>query len=160
MDFQLILGLLLTILPITELRAGLPVIVDYCFKNNLPILPFFLIVVLLNVLIVFVIYFFLEKIHKILLKWKFYARIFSRFVEKLRRRNKKFELKFNQRGYLALVIFVAIPLPGTGAWTGTFLAWLVGLEKKKSILAIALGVVIAGLIILFSSIGIISLFYR
>ena len=159
MDLQLIWGLLFTILPITELRLGLPIVVKYCLENDLTVWPFFLLVLLLNVLVVFVIFFFLEIIHKHLLKWRFYNKIFHKFIEKLRKKNEKFEKKFNEIGYLALVLFVAIPLPGTGAWTGTLLAWLTGLEKKKSIVAISLGVLIAGLIILFISLGIGGIFY-
>jgi len=160
MDFQLIVGLLLTIIPIAGLRIGLPLVVDYCLREDIPIFPFFLLVVLLNVLMIFVIYFFLEKIHHGLLKWEFYAKVFNKFIEKLRNKTEKLEKRFNEIGYLALVLFVAIPLPGTGTWAGTLLAWLVGLDKKKSISAIALGVVIAGLIILLSSFGVIGLFYR
>ncbi len=159
MDFQLLLGLLLTILPITELRGGLPVIVDYCLKNGLSIWPFFLLVILLNALVIFAVYSFLEFFHEHLLKWKFYARIFDKLIEKIRKKHEKFERRFNEIGYLALILFVGVPLPVTGAWTGTFLAWLLGLEKKKAIGSIAIGVLIAGLIILLLSQGLIGLFY-
>ena len=56
------------------------------------------------------------------------------------------------------MLFVAVPLPGTGAWSGCLVSWLLGLDRKKSILAISLGVIIAGLIILFASLGVFSLF--
>ena len=65
----------------------------------------------------------------------------------------KFEKKYKAWGFLALTFFVAIPLPGTGAWTGCLLSWLLDLERKKSILAISLGVLIAGIFILFGTIG-------
>lgn len=159
MDFQLIVGLLLTMLPITELRVGLPVIIQYCFKNNLPIFPFFILVIVSNILVIFLIYLFLEKLHKVFLRWELYSRLFHKFIDRLRKKQDKFEKKFNEVGYLALAIFVAVPLPGTGAWTGTFLAWLIGLEKKKSIVAISFGVIIAGLIVLFSVLGFMSVFY-
>ena len=61
-------------------------------------------------------------------------------------------------GFLALVLFVAVPLPGTGAWTGCLASWLLGLERKKSILAIACGVLIAGIYVLLGTMGIIGLF--
>lgn len=157
---QLIIGLVFTVLPITELRVGLPIVIDWCLRNNLNILPFFLLVILLNALVVFFIYFFLDKIHHNLLKFNFYSRRFDKIIEQVRRKNQSFEKKFHELGYLALLIFVAIPLPGTGAWTGTLLAWLVGLEKKKSILAISLGVAIAGLIMLVISFGFFNLFYK
>ena len=62
-------------------------------------------------------------------------------------------VKMEVWGYLALTLFVAVPVPGTGAWTGTLVAWVLGLDRWKSIGAISLGVVIAGLIILFTSLG-------
>jgi uncharacterized membrane protein len=160
MDAQLFLGFLLSILPITELRAGIPLILEYCLRNNINWVPFFLAVVLLNVLVIFFIYFFLEKIHTRLLKIKKYSNWFHKFIDKLRRKHEKFEKKFNEAGYLALAIFVAVPLPGTGVWTATLLAWIIGLEKKKSIIAMSLGVLIAGLIVLLSSLGILKLFYN
>lgn len=159
MDNQVLLGLLFTILPITELRVGLPIIVDYCMKNSVSIAPYFALVVLANILVIFLIYVFLDFVHRYLLYLKWYSKLFGRIVDRIREKNKKFEEKFNRVGYLALIIFVAVPLPGTGAWTGTLLAWLLGLEKKKSVIAISLGVFIAGLIMLFSSFGVLSLFY-
>jgi uncharacterized membrane protein len=57
-------------------------------------------------------------------------------------------------GYIALMIFVAIPLPGTGAWTGTLIAWTLGLNRLKSFIAIAVGVLIAGLLVLLLSLGV------
>ena len=58
---------------------------------------------------------------------------------------------------MALVLFVAVPLPGTGAWTGCLLSWLLDLDRKKSILAISIGVLIAGLFILFGTLGFLNL---
>jgi uncharacterized membrane protein len=60
---------------------------------------------------------------------------------------------------LALTLFVAVPLPVTGAWSGCLVAWTLGLDRKKSILAISLGVVIAGLIVFFGTIGFMNLFF-
>jgi uncharacterized membrane protein len=160
MDYQLILGLILTILPLSELRGGLPVILDYCLRNGLNIWPFFGLVILLNLAVIFFIYLFLDYIHKYLMYWKFYSRLFNKIIDKLRIKNKKFEKRFNELGYFALFIIIAIPLPGTGAWAGTLLAWILDLNRKKSILAISLGIMAAGLIILFFSLGILSLFYK
>ncbi len=160
MEIQLLIALLLTVVPLVELRGGLPVIVDYCLKNNLSIIPYFLIVVLLNIFVIFLAYTFLEFIHIHLMKWKFYSKIFNGFVKRLRRKNENFEERFNNLGFLALVIFVAVPLPGTGAWSGTLIAWLFGLEKKKSVAAISLGVIIAGILILLASLGVLGFFHR
>ena len=51
-------------------------------------------------------------------------------------------------GFLALTLFVGIPLPGTGAWTGCLIAWILGLNRKKSVLSITLGVVIASILVI------------
>ena len=56
------------------------------------------------------------------------------------------------------MFFVAIPLPGSGAWTGTLIAWIIGLDRLKSFVAITFGVIVAGLIILLVSLGSLGLF--
>ena len=73
-----------------------------------------------------------------------YTKIFDDFVEKTRH---KVEDKINRFGYWGVALFVAIPLPITGAWTGTLGAWIFGLKKRKTILAVILGVSISGLIV-------------
>lgn len=154
---QLWLGLLLTILPISELRLGLPVVVDYAIKNDINIFLLFLLVILLNILIIFVIYFFLDFIHDKLLHLKLYRKVISVPLERFRKKAKRFEEK--KRGeFLGLFLLVALPIPGTGAWTGTLISWILGINRKKSLLAISLGVLAAGIIVLFGSLGLLSLF--
>ena len=75
-----------------------------------------------------------------------YVNLFDKFVEKTRH---KIEEKINRFGYLGVALFVAIPLPITGAWTGTLGAWIFGLHKRKTIAAVILGVTISGLIVSF-----------
>tara|TARA_Y100000310_G_scaffold282567_1_gene303901 strand:+ start:2393 stop:2872 length:480 start_codon:yes stop_codon:yes gene_type:complete len=159
MDLQIIIGLLLTILPVFELRGGLPVIVEYAIRNNVSVWPWFVLVLILNILIIFFIFWFLDTLHESFMKIRFYRRVMEKYLEKLRKKSDKIEKKIHEVGYIALALFVAIPLPGTGAWTGTLVAWTLGLERWKSFLAIALGVTIAGLIILFASLGIFAGFY-
>lgn len=74
----------------------------------------------------------------------------------MQKRIEKFEKSHNSIGFFALFLFVAIPLPLTGAYTGTFLSWVLGLDRRKSIISITLGVLVAGLIIYFGTLGIIS----
>lgn len=155
---ELILGLLLTIMPITELRIGLPIVLNYVLKNDLVVWPFFILVLLLNILVIFFIFWFLDNLHDLLLKWKFYRKKFEKYLVKLQKKGHKLERKMEEIGFLALVLFVAIPLPGTGAWTGSLLAWVLDLDRGKSILAISLGVVLAGILILLASLGLFSLF--
>lgn len=157
MDKQLLFGLLLTILPISELRLGLPVVLDYALKNGQNILALFILVVLLNIGIIFFIYFFLDFLHEKFMKIKIYRKVIDKPLGRLRRKAKKFEEK-GRGEFIGLVFLVALPLPGTGAWTGCLVSWILGIDRKKSIPAISLGVFIAGLIILFSSLGIFSIF--
>jgi len=156
---QLVLAIILSILPISELRGGLPVAIDYALKNNLNIFPIFLMVFLLNILVVFFIFFFLDYLHKYFMKLKVYKKVFGYFLKKTRKKADKVEARMGLFGWFALSLFVALPLPITGAWTGTFIAWILGLERKRSILAISLGVLIAGIIILLTSLGVLSYFY-
>lgn len=158
MDLKLIYALILTIMPITELRVGLPIAITYAIEKNISLLLIFSIVVLLNILVIFFIFYFLDNIHKIFMNIKIYRDIFNKFLEKFRKRVDKLERKYKSIGFLALVLFVAVPLPITGVWTGSLASWLLGLDRKKSILAIALGVIIAGILILFGTLGILNLF--
>jgi uncharacterized membrane protein len=154
MELQILIGLLLTVLPIVELRGGLPVVVEYCLRNQINIWPYFALVIILNVLVIFVLFLFLDFLHERLMNWNFYRRVMSRYLEKIQRKSLNVQKKFDDLGYIALALFVAIPLPGTGAWTGTFVAWVLGLSRWKSILAISIGVLIAGFLVLLASLGI------
>jgi len=154
---ELLLAIILSLLPISELRGGLPVAIDYALKNNIGIFPIFLMVVTLNILAIFIAFFFLDFLHKHFMKIKFYKRIFGFFLKRTRKKAKDVEKNMKIYGYLALAIFVAVPLPATGAWTGVLIAWILGLNRKKSILAIALGVLGAGIIVLLASLSIFSL---
>lgn len=156
---QLILSIILTILPISELRGGLPLAINYAVKNNLSIWPIFLLILLINILVIFFIFLFLDFFHEKLLKIKIYKKVFNFYINKsIRKKVNKFEERYSTYGFLALALFVAIPLPTTGAWTGTILAWFLGLNRKKSIIAISGGVLIAGIIVLSASLWIMSLF--
>ncbi len=159
MDLKLIYAIILTIMPITELRVGLPLAIKYAMENNISIVLIFSLIVLLNILMIFFIFFFLDHLHKLFMKIKFYRRVFEKYFERFQRKVDKFEKKYNVLGFLALVLFVAIPLPGTGAWTGCLVSWLLDLDRKKSILAIALGVLIAGGFILIGTLSFMSLFF-
>lgn len=91
------------------------------------------------------------------MQFNIYRRTFNFYLEKIQRKVDRFEKRHDKIGFYALLLFVAVPLPGTGAWSGTILSWLLGLDRKKSIMAIAAGVMIAGLIILLGTLGFISL---
>ena len=158
MDTQILIGLLLTILPLTELRGGLPVIIEYVTRNNLSIWPYFLLVLILNILVIFVIFFFLDHLHNFFMKSRAYSRLIGYYLKRIEKKSEKISRKVGIWEYVGLMLFVAVPLPLTGAWTGCFVAWFLGLDRLKSIIAISLGIIIAGIIILFASLGFFSLF--
>jgi len=151
----LVVGMLLSLAPISELRGGIP----YAIAKGVNPWLAFTCCVIANIIAIVVAFLFLEFAHKGLLKISCYRRTFSRFLGKTRRKIEKIKKAHQSFGFFALTIFTAIPLPITGAWTATLIAWLLGLNKTKSFFAIALGVIIAGLITTLATIGIIKLFF-
>ena len=131
---------LLSIVPISELRGAIPFAVT---QGIHPVTAYFF-AVFFNALVGPIVFIFLNSFHKLFSRMNWYTKIFDDFVEKTRH---KVEDKINRFGYWGVALFVAIPLPITGAWTGTLGAWIFGLKKRKTILAVILGVSISGLIV-------------
>lgn len=140
--------------PLIELRGAIP----YAVGFKLPLLPSYIIAILGNMLPVPFIFFFARKI----LEWgkdkKLTKKFFTFCLEKGNKGGKKLQEKAGRNVYLALFLFVGIPLPGTGAWTGTLAASLLNLDFKKSVLAIMGGVVLAGIIMGLVSLGVFNIF--
>lgn len=136
----LLVTIVLSLLPVSELRGAIP----FAYLNDVPLLTAALISVVANACIPLIGFVFLETINKLLLKITPYRNFFEKTVE--RARNKVGD-KVSKYGLLGLMLFVAIPLPITGAWTGTIGAWVMGLDRKKSILFVILGVLISGTIV-------------
>lgn len=155
---QLIWAIVISMLPVTELRLGLPLAIGYAIKSNVPIWLVFFVILLANILVIFLVFLFLDYAHKHLVKIRFYERAFGFLLKRTQRKVDKIEKKMGIYGYIALAVFVGIPLPATGAWTGCLIAWILGLNRKKSILAISLGVLIAGILILAGTLGVIKIF--
>jgi uncharacterized membrane protein len=99
---------------------------------------------LLNALVAPICWIFLATLHKLFLKMEWYRKFFDRFIEKARDKLKQGVEKW---GWFGIALFVAVPLPMTGAWTGTLGAWVLGLSKRKTMLAVIIGVFIAGAIV-------------
>jgi len=148
MSFPVILTItaLLSFMPISELRGAIP----FAIANNIPWYWAYPFTVILNALIAPVCWIFLATVHKLLygaspekgIRW--YKNLFDRFVEKTR---KKLSAGVEKWGWLGIAVFVAIPLPITGAWTGTLGAWVLGVSKRRTMMAVTLGVIIAGIIV-------------
>lgn len=141
--------LLITVLPISELRGGIPLgILGYGLD---PLFVFFL-TIIANALMFFPIFFGLRL---------FYSRILSRtplfdkYLDSVRRRGKP---KVDKYGFWGLLFFVAIPLPITGVYTATALAWLLEMDWRRACPPIVTGVAIAGTIVLLGTLGIVEVF--
>lgn len=138
--------------PIGELRLAIPLGLA-AFK--LPWWQVYIVSVIGNILPPFLILWLLPIISAWLNKK---SKLFNRFFTWLiLRTRKKTEDKINKYGVLGLIIFVAIPLPNTGAWTGALAAWIFGLPFKKSIWSIFIGVLIAGIIVSILTMGLVNL---
>jgi len=156
MDLRLLYAAILTLFPGTELRFGLPVAMLYAQNNNVPLILIFLLIILINILLIFIIFFFLDHLHGWLMNFKFYERFFKASLKRFQKKIDKFEKRYSTLGFFALTLFVAVPLPVSGAWSGSLISWLLGLDRKKSIFSIALGVFIAGLLIFLGMLGFLS----
>lgn len=130
----------LALLPISELRGALP----YAYFNGLSLPVSYLLAVGTNALVSPLVFVFLSSLHKLFYHIGIYRKIFDHTV---RRARYKLEKKVKRFGYFGVMIFVGIPFPITGAYTGTLGAWILGLEKRKTILAACGGVIISGLIV-------------
>jgi uncharacterized membrane protein len=133
-------AILLSLLPIAELRGGLP----YAYLTGSPIWLAYLVCVGANFFVGPIVFLFLETVHKWLIKWSLYEKLFEIAIRRVRRKTTNLIEKY---GFWGITMFVAIPLPVTGAYTGTIAAWLFGLDKRKSLLAVLVGVCIAGFIV-------------
>lgn len=145
-----ILVFIISLMPILELRGGLLA----ASLLGVPALRAYIISIIGNVIPVPLILLFINKI----LLWmedckiKMFRKI-SRWLHKKADKNKK---SIERYGYLGLLLFVGIPLPGTGAWTGCLVAALLNMDRKKSFLATLAGIIMASIIMMLLSYGIIS----
>ena len=139
---------LIAMVPLIELRGALPVAYAIHTANpdfNIPLS--YIIIAIGNMLPVPFIYFFARKV----LEWgkdkKYIGKFFTWCLEKGQKGGEKLQAKAGRGLYWALLLFVGIPLPGTGAWTGTLAASFLDMDFKKSVLAVVGGVVLASIIV-------------
>ena len=133
----------ISMVPFIELRVAVPMAINL---YHLPVLTSYVVCIIGNMLPVPVIFFFARKV----LEWgkdkKVIGKFFTFCLEKGHKGGAKLQEKTGRGLYVALFLFVGIPIPGTGAWTGTLAASLLDMDFKKSVVAVMLGVVLAGLI--------------
>lgn len=138
---------LISMVPIIELRGAIP----YSQVIGLPLLPSYIVAILGNMLPVPIIYLFARKVLEVGSELPVVGG-FCRFcMEKGQRGGEKLQAKAGKGLFWALLLFVGIPLPGTGAWTGTLAASILKMDFKSSVMACMGGVLLAGFIMGFGS---------
>lgn len=151
---RFLLVYLVSMVPMVELRLAVPM----ALGMGLPAIPAYIVCALGNMLPVPFIYFFARKI----LIWgadkKYIGKFFRFCLEKGHRGGEKLQRRAGKGLFVALMLFVAIPIPGTGAWTGTLAASFLDMGLRPTALAVMLGVAIAGLIMGLLSTGVLSVF--
>lgn len=143
---------LVSMVPLVELRGAIPISQGL----GLPLLQSYVICIIGNMLPVPFIYLFARKV----LEWGQDKPVIGKFfrfcLEKGEKGGKKLQAKAGRGLFVALLLFVGIPVPGTGAWTGTLAASILDMDFKSSVLAVMLGVLLAGVIMGAVSVGVFS----
>ncbi|MBR6345963.1 MAG: small multi-drug export protein [Bacteroidales bacterium] len=141
---------LISMVPLIELRGAIP----YAVAVDLPLIPSYIISILGNMVPVPLIYIFGRRF----LSWGKDKKVVGGFcrwcLAKGEKASEKLQSKAGRGLYVALLLFVGIPLPGTGAWTGTLAASLLNMGFRKSVAVVLAGVVLAGCIMLAASLGV------
>jgi uncharacterized membrane protein len=140
----------ISMVPLIELRGAIPVAVGM----GLPVIPSILVSVLGNMIPVPLIFLFARRF----LEWgrdrRYIGGICRWCLEKGEKGGRQLEAKAGKGLYWALLLFVGIPVPGTGAWTGTLAASILNMDFKKSVLYVLLGILLAGAIMVVLSLGV------
>lgn len=130
----------LAFLPISELRGAIP----FALAHGAPWPAAYLVAVSVNALVAPAVWIFLSTFHRLFLRMAWYRSFFDRFVERAR---AKVHAGVEKWGWLGIALFVAVPLPITGAYTGTLGAWVLGLSKRRTLPAVVVGVLISGAVV-------------
>lgn len=143
---------LISMVPLIELRGAIP----YSVLFGLDFLPSYIVCIVGNMLPVPFIFFFARRV----LEWgadkKYIGKFFSFCLEKGHKGGTKLQKKAGKGLFVALLLFVGIPLPGTGAWTGTLAASILDMDFKTSVIAVMLGVILAGVIMALATSGLLG----
>ena len=149
---EYIIIFLVSMVPLIELRGAIPISQGF----GLPVVPSFIVCMVGNMLPVPVIYLFARKV----LEWgkdkPVIGKFFTFCLEKGEKGGQKLQAKAGRGLFVALLLFVGIPVPGTGAWTGTLAASILDMDFKSTVLAVILGVLLAGFIMMTVSYGLFS----
>lgn len=154
-NLKWILVFFISMVPLIELRGAIP----FAQGFGLPIVPSYIVAVIGNMIPVPIIYLFARKV----LEWgadkPVIGKFFSWCLEKGQKGGRKLQEKAGKGLFIALLLFVGIPLPGTGAWTGTLAASILDMDFKSSVTAVMLGVLLAGIIMGIASVTAVGMFF-
>lgn len=140
---------LISMVPLIELRGAIP----YAVGFDLPLVPSYIVAIIGNMLPVPFIFLFARRILECGKDKGVIGPFFRWCLEKGAKAGEKLGSKSGMGLYMALVLFVGIPLPGTGAWSGTLAASLLDMDFRKSVICVMAGVLLAGVIMLAASLG-------
>ena len=159
MLWKILLVLFVSMVPLIELRGAIPVAVG--MDLGLPEWLVLIIAIIGNVIPAPIIFFFARKFLEwgAKQKWKPLEQFCNFCLKKGEKAGVKLLKKAKSGVYFALFLFVAIPIPGTGAWTGTLAASILNLDFKKTMIAIISGILVAGLIMLAVSLGLFKVLF-
>ena len=139
---------IISLLPLIELRGGLIA----AALLNVTFIKAFIICYVANILPIP----FILLLIKAILNWMGNTKVFKGIVNWLNNKVERKKGRIEKYGYYGVLLFVGIPLPGTGAWTGALIATMLGMEKKKTFIYIMLGVLLAGIIMSILSYGLLK----
>ncbi|OIO63466.1 small multi-drug export protein [Candidatus Woesearchaeota archaeon CG_4_10_14_0_2_um_filter_33_10] len=148
---QILYLIFITFLPFLELRASIPYGIDVL---KLSWLTVFIVCVIANIILGILIYFMLEKFVKFFLRYKIFSNPYNKVVIKTQKKIQKAVDKYGEWG---VALFIGVPLPGSGVYSGALGAYVIGLDFKKFIIADIIGVLIAGIIVTIISTGVLQL---
>ena len=143
---DVLLVILASASPISELRGGIPLGIGLGLEPALT----YVVAVVTNILVFFPARLVLDVFYRSVLHR---LPLFDRYLHRVRERGKP---KVDKYGLVGLALFVAVPLPITGAYTGTVLSWLLDMDWKRAFVAVAAGVVLAGVIVMLITMGVVS----
>jgi len=148
---EIIIIILLTFLPFLELRYSIPAGIlsgeimlpfGIVLKGlNMHWLIVFIVAVIANIALGIIIYFLLDKVVRYFLRFRFFSKLYNKIIAHPQKKIKRYVDKY---GEIGVAIFIGIPLPGSGVYTGALGAYAIGLKFKKFIIASIIGVLIAG----------------
>lgn len=146
---NLIIAIVLALMPVSEIRGAIPLVLavydDYSYRVIGVVLS-----IIANMVVPFIAYSILGLLERLAFS-KYSPKIVKDAYERILLFGRKRAVRLKTTSYIALMLFVGIPLPFTGAWTGTLVSYILGLDKKRAIIAVQSGVLLASVIVLIVS---------